>query len=83
MVQNSQALPGLPGALSFPFCVPRARVAYDYPLDTLQGLPQAHSTREASSAPPCASAFVYLGPEVDRFIEVFSAFGTCIKGEVL
>lgn len=52
----------------FPVCFVRGRIAFI-----------AGATGQPQKSPTHASAFVYLGPRVAHFAEVFAAFGTVVR----
>jgi len=78
---------GTPSVLDFPFCVPRSRINFNYPEDTIGGKPISTSDVATSSNATHANVIVYLPPNttphdaadgVDRFKEVFEAVGTVV-----
>jgi len=63
ILRSAQAL-DVPQPLDFPFCVPKKRIAFDTP-------------DGPSSSPTHANAIIYLGPDVERFVEAFAPIGRC------
>lgn len=63
ILRSAQAL-DVPQPLDFPFCVPKKRIAFDTPAGP-------------SDSPTHANVIIYLGPDVERFVEAFAPIGRC------
>ncbi len=94
MLVNTQGT-GQDSMLDFPFCVPRKRIQFDYPLDTYEGRPLAGTERKVGTDPTHGNVIVYLPersktglPERSKtgcpwlegtFYENFSVFGRVLN----
>jgi hypothetical protein len=77
---------GTPCLLDFPFCVPKSRLCFDYPMDTNDGRPIDSTSVVAGKQPTHGNVIVYLPPKepheaadgVDRFASVFASVGKVV-----
>jgi len=87
-LQTLQCVPGAALApLVFPFCVPKRRIAFveneakraarleKVRAENVERAARGEKLRSEKNGPSHGNWITYLGPLVDRFVEVFSAFG--------